>query len=70
VIQYVWQSEVKINNSATRVMAKFKLLRRVLTKWLVQTKTDDQTMQTMQQCSEFHWQVRRKQSSLPPRAEF
>jgi hypothetical protein len=48
-------------------MAKFKLLRRVLTKWLVQTKIDDQTMQ---QCSEFHWQVRRKQSSLPPEQNF
>jgi hypothetical protein len=33
VVQSVWQSEVKAKNSATRVMTKFKLLRRVLKKW-------------------------------------
>jgi hypothetical protein len=33
VVQSVWQSKVRTNNSATRIVAKFKLLRRVLKKW-------------------------------------
>jgi hypothetical protein len=33
VVQSVWQSKVRANNSATRVMAKFRLLIRALKKW-------------------------------------
>jgi hypothetical protein len=32
-VHSVWQAEVKATNSATRVVAKFKQLRRVLKKW-------------------------------------
>jgi hypothetical protein len=32
-VQSIWQSKVKASNSATRVVAKFKKLRRVLKKW-------------------------------------
>jgi hypothetical protein len=33
IVQFVWQTKVKATNSATRVVAKFKHLRRVLKKW-------------------------------------
>jgi hypothetical protein len=33
VVQSVWQSEIQASNSATRLTAKFKLLRKVLKRW-------------------------------------
>jgi hypothetical protein len=33
VVQSVWQSEIRASNSATRLTAKFKLLRKVLKRW-------------------------------------
>jgi hypothetical protein len=33
VVQSVWNSEITASNSATKIAAKFKLLRRVLKKW-------------------------------------
>jgi hypothetical protein len=33
IVQDVWNSEVRHSNSATKVAAKFKLLRRALKRW-------------------------------------
>jgi hypothetical protein len=38
VVQNVWNSEVRHSNSATKVAAKFKLLRRVLKRWAMSLK--------------------------------
>jgi hypothetical protein len=48
VVQSVWQSEVRANNSATRIVAKFKLLRRVLKKWAMRLS---KLKQLIKQCN-------------------
>jgi hypothetical protein len=48
LVNNVWSVEVRASNSATKVAAKFKLLRRVLKKWakgLSKLKRSDKTVQ-------------------------
>jgi hypothetical protein len=48
VVQMVWNSKVRANNSASRVSAKFKLLRRVLKRW---AKGLSQIKNQIQECN-------------------
>jgi hypothetical protein len=50
VVHSVWNSEVLATDTASKIAAKFKLLRRVLKKWAMSLSKNQKSSQTMQ-CS-------------------